>query len=41
MVEIRSGVAVGDRLVVRGAERLEPGQAVTVATALRQGGEPS
>jgi len=31
LVEIRSGVAVGDRLVVRGAERLEPGQAVTVA----------
>jgi RND family efflux transporter MFP subunit len=31
MVEIRSGVAVGDRLVVRGAERLEHGQAVTVA----------
>lgn len=31
MVEIRSGVAVGDRLVVRGAERLEHGQAVTVS----------
>jgi RND family efflux transporter MFP subunit len=31
LVEIRSGVAVGDRLVVRGAERLEPGQTVTVA----------
>lgn len=31
MVEIRSGVAVGDRLVIRGAERLEPGQAVTIA----------
>jgi RND family efflux transporter MFP subunit len=31
MIEIRSGVAVGDRLVVRGAERLEPGQAVTIA----------
>jgi RND family efflux transporter MFP subunit len=28
MVEIRSGVAAGDRLVVRGAERLESGQAV-------------
>ncbi len=31
MVEIKSGVAVGDRLVVRGAERLEPGQTVTIA----------
>lgn len=31
LVEIRSGVAVGDQLVIRGAERLEPGQAVTVA----------
>ena len=30
-VEIRSGVAAGDRLVVRGSERLEPGQAVIVA----------
>ncbi len=31
LVEIRSGVAVGDRLVVRGAERLESGQSVTIA----------
>lgn len=31
LVEIRSGVAAGDRLVVRGSERLEPGQAVMVA----------
>jgi RND family efflux transporter MFP subunit len=31
MVEIRAGVAIGDRLVVRGAERLEHGQAVTIA----------
>jgi RND family efflux transporter MFP subunit len=30
LVEIRNGVAPGDRLVVRGAERLEPGQAITV-----------
>lgn len=30
-VEIRSGVAEGDRLVVRGAERLEPGQPVVVS----------
>jgi RND family efflux transporter MFP subunit len=30
LVEIRSGVAAGDRLVVRGAERLEPGQAITI-----------
>jgi RND family efflux transporter MFP subunit len=31
LVEIRSGVAAGDRLVVRGSERLEPGQTVMVA----------
>jgi RND family efflux transporter MFP subunit len=31
LVEIRSGVAAGDRLVVRGSERLEHGQAVMVA----------
>jgi len=31
LVEIRTGVAEGDRLVVRGAERLEPGQAITIA----------
>jgi multidrug efflux pump subunit AcrA (membrane-fusion protein) len=30
LVEIRSGVSAGDRLVVRGAERLEPGQAIIV-----------
>jgi RND family efflux transporter MFP subunit len=30
LVEIRSGVSAGDRLVVRGAERLEPGQAITI-----------
>jgi RND family efflux transporter MFP subunit len=30
LVEIRSGVAAGDRLVVRGAERLEPGQAIII-----------
>jgi RND family efflux transporter MFP subunit len=30
LVEIRSGVAAGDLVVVRGAERLEPGQAVAV-----------
>jgi RND family efflux transporter MFP subunit len=30
VVEIRSGVAAGDRLVVRGAERLEAGQAITI-----------
>jgi len=30
LVEIKSGVAAGDRLVVRGAERLEPGQAIIV-----------
>jgi RND family efflux transporter MFP subunit len=29
-VEIKSGVASGDRLVVRGAERLEPGQPIIV-----------
>jgi RND family efflux transporter MFP subunit len=29
-VEVKSGVASGDRLVVRGAERLEPGQSITV-----------
>ena len=30
LVEIRNGVSAGDRLVVRGAERLEPGQAITI-----------
>ncbi len=30
LVEIRNGVSAGDRLVVRGAERLAPGQAVTI-----------
>jgi RND family efflux transporter MFP subunit len=30
LVEIRNGVSAGDRLVIRGAERLEPGQAITV-----------
>jgi RND family efflux transporter MFP subunit len=30
VVEIRSGVAAGDKLVIRGSERLEPGQAVMV-----------
>jgi RND family efflux transporter MFP subunit len=30
LVEIRNGVSAGDRLVIRGAERLEPGQAITI-----------
>jgi len=30
LVEIRSGVQAGDRLVVRGAELLEPGQPITI-----------
>jgi RND family efflux transporter MFP subunit len=30
LVEIVSGVSAGDRLVIRGAERLEPGQAITI-----------
>jgi RND family efflux transporter MFP subunit len=30
LVEIRNGVSAGDRLVVRGAERLEPGQSITI-----------
>ncbi|TMH74681.1 MAG: efflux RND transporter periplasmic adaptor subunit [Betaproteobacteria bacterium] len=30
LVEIRNGVSAGDRLVVRGAERLEPGQAIII-----------
>ena len=30
LVEIRNGVAAGDRLVIRGAERLEPGQSITI-----------
>jgi RND family efflux transporter MFP subunit len=30
LVEVRGGIAVGDTLVVRGAERLEPGQAVAI-----------
>jgi RND family efflux transporter MFP subunit len=30
LVEIRTGVSAGDRLVVRGAELLEPGQTITV-----------
>ena len=30
LVEIRTGVSAGDRLVVRGAERLEPGQQIII-----------
>jgi RND family efflux transporter MFP subunit len=30
LIEIRNGVTAGDRLVVRGAERLEPGQSIIV-----------
>jgi RND family efflux transporter MFP subunit len=32
-IEVHGALAVGDRLVVRGAERLTPGQAVTVSNA--------
>jgi len=36
LIEVRGDVAAGDRIVVRGGERLRPGQAVEVA-----GGEPT
>ena len=32
-VGVTSGFAAGDRVIVRGAERLAPGQAVDVRTA--------
>lgn len=32
LVEVREGIAAGDRLVVRGGERLSPGQRVRMAT---------
>ncbi len=32
LVEVRQGIAAGDRLVVRGGERLQPGQRVRLAT---------
>ena len=33
LVEVLGGIAIGDTLVVRGAERLAPGQAVAIREA--------
>ncbi|MEE9141490.1 MAG: hypothetical protein V3U59_02150 [Gammaproteobacteria bacterium] len=32
MIEVQGDVRPGDRIVVRGGERLQPGQAVTIAS---------
>jgi RND family efflux transporter MFP subunit len=37
LVEIRGGIEPGDRLVIRGGERLQAGQAVTVTSSSEQG----